>query len=67
MHQMKPGQVDWQKLVFKEKMILFQRTLEFPIEYQTVMRSLHAFMKEEYGQRSIFLLQLWECSGKEDG
>ena len=24
------------------------------------MRSLHAFMKEEFGQRSIFLLQLWE-------
>ena len=24
------------------------------------MRSLHAFIKEEYGQRSIFLLQQWE-------
>ena len=24
------------------------------------MRSLHAFMKEEFGQRSIFLLQQWE-------
>ena len=24
------------------------------------MRSLHAFIKEEFGQRSIFLLQQWE-------
>ena len=24
------------------------------------MKSLHAFMKEEFGQRSIFLLQQWE-------
>ena len=24
------------------------------------MRNLHIFMKEEYGQRSVFLLRLWE-------
>ena len=24
-HQMKPGQVDWQKLVFQEEFVLFQR------------------------------------------
>ena len=31
-HQMKPCQVDWQKLVFQEKIVLFQRKKEFLIE-----------------------------------
>ena len=43
----------------REKIVLFQRN-QVLYDNSNRMRSLHACIKEEYGQKSIFLLQQWE-------
>ena len=59
-YQMKPCLLDWWKLVFFTKFYSVIVKLSFDIEKKNRMRTLHSFIKEEFGQESVLLLWQWE-------